>query len=306
MPKDELALLRALAGGPEPLRPAVTAACGRVKSAWTRLLFSPPAGLSLRNYTRFQQQSLLELADELYERAPGSFLLEQLAGLYHFQVRYFNAYINPGLAVPRAAAGPLRQQMRAAAEQLAGGADSSLEAVIQHYLQSATQPGTVLTYHAWAYFNRFTAALKRGGDVYDNLLYLNFNHPAFIRWCRENARPVTCPILQTTRYDPGLLPLDVLLAGLKTTAPAKLHLRLTVAQLALLLRLLQEEGAFALTNIAGLLRFFSAHFTSKRQEQISYGSMNKLYYSGDQFTGAAVRELLLKMVARINHMFFPA
>lgn len=85
----------------------------------------------------------------------------------------------------------------------------------------------------------------------------------------------------------------------------KMELKLTIAQLALLLRLLYEEGIFVVISIASLLRFFSLHFMSKRQKQISYGSMNKLYYSGDQFTGYAVRELLLNMVNRLNKMFFP-
>ncbi|WP_179414593.1 hypothetical protein HDF19_00390 [Mucilaginibacter sp. E4BP6] len=84
-----------------------------------------------------------------------------------------------------------------------------------------------------------------------------------------------------------------------------MELKLTIAQLALLLRLLYEEGIFVVISIASLLRFFSLHFMSKRQKQISYGSMNKLYYSGDQFTGYAVRELLLNMVNRLNKMFFP-
>jgi len=85
----------------------------------------------------------------------------------------------------------------------------------------------------------------------------------------------------------------------------KIELKLTVAQLALLIRLLYEEGIFAMKNIASLLRFFSMHFMSKKQEHISHGSMNKLYYSSDQFTGIAVKELLLKMIAKINKMFFP-
>jgi hypothetical protein len=69
--------------------------------------------------------------------------------------------------------------------------------------------------------------------------------------------------------------------------------------------LLYEEGIFALKNITALLKFFSFRFTSKKQEHISYGSMNNLYYSADQFTGYAIRELLLKMVAKVNKMFFP-
>ena len=128
------------------------------------------------------------------------------------------------------------------------------------------------------------------------------------------------PVILTMSYDRDILPINVLLEKwlneyikeehlhldlLEMNFSNKIELKLTVAQLALLIRLLYEEGVFAMKNIAGLLRFFSRHFMSKKQEHISYGSMNKLYYSGDQFTGYAVRELLLRMVAKINKMFFP-
>lgn len=128
------------------------------------------------------------------------------------------------------------------------------------------------------------------------------------------------PVMLRMSYNPDLKPVNILLENwldeyikeellradlLQTDTPQKLELKLTVAQLALLIRLLYEEGVFTMKNIAGLLRFFSMHFTSKKQEHISYGSMNKLYYSGDQFTGYAVKELLLNMVTKINKMFFP-
>jgi len=125
----------------------------------------------------------------------------------------------------------------------------------------------------------------------------------------------------TMGYDPKIPPINVQLENwlnelikqggylvelAEIDQPEKIELKLTVAQLALLIRLFYEEGVFAMKNIAAILRFFSSHFMTKKQERISYGSMNKLYYSGDQFTGYAVRELLLKLVAKINKMFFPA
>ena len=128
-------------------------------------------------------------------------------------------------------------------------------------------------------------------------------------------------VVSTIGYNPKGLPVNILLEGWlhelirqgkqqndkgDDDTPDKLELKLTVVQLALLIRLLYEEDVFAMKNIAALLRFFAAHFMSKRQERISYGSMKKLYYTGDQFTGSAVRELLLKMVAKINNMFFPS
>ncbi|MDO3641528.1 hypothetical protein [Mucilaginibacter sp. L3T2-6] len=178
-------------------------------------------------------------------------------------------------------------------------------------------------------------------SVVEALFYLNFNHNSFCLWYQENLirkslilgendqlsllkRELlllkTMPVILTVSYDPELMPVNNLLENwlneyikeknnqqnlMETDISDKIELKLTVAQLALLIRLLYEEGVFAMKNIAGLLRFFSKYFMSKKQEHISYGSMNKLYYSSDQFTGYAVRELLLKMVAKINKMFFP-
>jgi len=176
--------------------------------------------------------------------------------------------------------------------------------------------------------------------VTEVLFYMNFNHNGFCQWYQDGIaakkallRPhdqllmlmkqqlllKSMQVMLKTGYDPKTLPVNELLENWLNELigqeslltdndgdqPGKIELKLTVAQLALLIRLLYEEDVFAMKNIAALLRFFSGHFMSKKQEHISYGSMNKLYYSGDQFTGYAVRGLLLKMVAKINKMFFP-
>jgi chloramphenicol O-acetyltransferase len=177
--------------------------------------------------------------------------------------------------------------------------------------------------------------------VTEMLFYMNFNHNCFIQWYLEDLErkksllrqedQVTLLMKQllqlksvsvgiTMSYDPNLPPVNApletwLIEYIKQDTfqdefsnlehPDKLELKLTVAQMALLIRLLYEEGIFALKNITALLKFFSFRFTSKKQEHISYGSMNNLYYSADQFTGYAIRELLLKMVAKVNKMFFP-
>jgi hypothetical protein len=177
-------------------------------------------------------------------------------------------------------------------------------------------------------------------SVTETLFYLNFNHKSFCQWYQDNLTRKsivlgendqismlkkqllvlkTMPVILTMSYDPDLAPVNDLLENwlneyikekgnhllLETDMSNKIELKLTVAQLTLLIRLLYEEGVFAMKNISSLLRFFSRHFMSKKQEHISYRSMNKLYYSGDQFTAYAVRELLLRMIAKINKMFFP-
>ena len=178
-------------------------------------------------------------------------------------------------------------------------------------------------------------------SITEVLFYLNFNHQSFCQWYQEdliNKKTMlrtsdqlqmlmkqllvlkSIPVILKMSYDPKILPVNLQLENwlneyiknenyqvdqLKIDQPQKIELKLTVAQLTLLIRLLYEEDVFAMKNIAALLRFFSDHFMSKKQEHISHGSMNKLYYSGDQFTGYAVREILLKMIDKINKMFFP-
>ncbi|NHA03303.1 hypothetical protein G7092_05840 [Mucilaginibacter sp. HC2] len=177
--------------------------------------------------------------------------------------------------------------------------------------------------------------------VTEMLFHINFNHNVFIKWYQEDVERKmesfgtaeqdgllmkqllllkSIPVSITTSYDPSLPPVSISLEiWLKeyikqvdlqgefsdSEKTGKLELKLTVAQMALLIRLFYEEGVFALKNITELMKFFAVHFTSKKQGHISYGSMNKLYYSADQFTGYAVRELLLKMTAKVNKMYFP-
>ena len=349
----------------------ITAACLHVKKTWSGLLFSQAKDYAIRRYTWFQQQSLLELTDTLYDRvkqheqaalqtgnAPVlsavSFLLEQLLILNHFLVHYFNSYINQDINMPKAAIPDARKKMAESAERLSASLqtlelDVQLKACLLDYLQGivTTDHSSPLTYRSREYLVQFTGALnvaiafedKRDltFSVMETLFYMNFNHHGFCHWYREKLTrekeqlkpsdqlPVlkkqllalkTMRVILTMSYDPELLPVNTLLENwlsecikeeqLQPDRAQKIELTLTVAQLALLIRLLYEEGVFAMKNIAGLLRFFSGHFMSKKQEHISYGSMNKLYYSGDQFTGYAVKELLLKMVAKINKMFFPS
>lgn len=85
----------------------------------------------------------------------------------------------------------------------------------------------------------------------------------------------------------------------------KLAVDLSVAQLACLLRLLYDEGVYPATGISELLRFTAAHHQSKRREQISAGSLNKEYYGTTQVTAATCRDLLERLIKRLNKHFFP-
>lgn len=88
-------------------------------------------------------------------------------------------------------------------------------------------------------------------------------------------------------------------------AVPRLPLELSVAHLSCLIRLLYEESVFATQNLQSIFKCFAGYFQSKRQAVISPGSLSKEFYSIDQHTAARVRDLLQRMIQRINRSFFP-
>ena len=103
------------------------------------------------------------------------------------------------------------------------------------------------------------------------------------------------------------------LQRVKGTVPAaaeqggsdKLVLNLSVAQIACFTHLLYEENCYATPSVTDILKFTARHYQSKRQDHISTGSLSKEYYGISQVTAAVVRDLLQKMIARINKSYFP-
>ncbi|WP_156131523.1 hypothetical protein, partial [Pedobacter kyungheensis] len=83
-------------------------------------------------------------------------------------------------------------------------------------------------------------------------------------------------------------------------AVPRLPLELSVAHLSCLIRLLYEESVFATQNLQSIFKCFASYFQSKRQAVISPGSLSKEFYSIDQHTAARVRDLLQRMIQRIN------
>jgi len=97
---------------------------------------------------------------------------------------------------------------------------------------------------------------------------------------------------------------EVSAAAVETPSIPKIALNLSVAHLACLLRVLQEEGLLTL-SLSDLFKTAAGHFRTRRQETISAGSLSKEYYSTSQFTAARVRDLLLKLAKRITVRYFP-
>lgn len=328
MLKNELGLLAQWVSG-QVAEPLLRKECQRIRDAWTKVLFGAKDEV-IRRYVRYQQQVLLGIADHLYTLHNPE-LLNGVLELHDYLVRYFKIYLDPSGKIPDALIPGLRKRIRTAAALLPLAAEPLLRSCLQNYV-SQTAGAVKLTYCQQDYFFAFCDALKKAGNdqqrLVEILCTMNFNHSGFCRWYQQHLEQQgkglaffkrllitvrSMPLAAGMAYDPALPTVSVQIADWltaiiqqETEAMPKLGLKITVAQLALLIRLLSEEGFFATEHIAEILRFFCAHFTTKKQEHISYGSMNKLYYSADQFTAYAVRAILQKMVGRTNRMFFPS
>ena len=210
---------------------------------------------------------------------------------------------------------------------------------------NASGPMFQQTFHRLAYFDSFLQVLApltelavpaRQGFLEEQLVRLNFNHLIFLQFLQQNIRRQleglkqdasvellhNClalydkPPRRNSIYDqqwPGLCEMmthwlkDVLQqmqAAASAKGKEKITLQTSVAHLACLLRVCHEEELPGVP-LSEIFRWVSAHLATKRQTNISPGSLNKQFYTVSQFTAARVRERLLKLAARISLEYFP-
>ena len=94
--------------------------------------------------------------------------------------------------------------------------------------------------------------------------------------------------------------------NIKTVKPAiQFPLNLSVPQFALFIRIFYKTGCFPVENVATITRFFTEHFTTKKQPHISRKSFGRAFYSLDQSAAAVVRDFLQKMLNYLNKTYFP-
>jgi len=122
-------------------------------------------------------------------------------------------------------------------------------------------------------------------------------------------------------FEPELLPINIQLldwlqlflpgadANLKEVFKINGHermpLKFSVTQFALFIRLCYLEACFPIHNISDILRFFTQHFETKKQLNISFKSFARAFYGADQATAAVVRDFLQRMINTINKTYFP-
>jgi hypothetical protein len=82
-------------------------------------------------------------------------------------------------------------------------------------------------------------------------------------------------------------------------------LNLSVPQFALFIRICYKTSCFPVENVAMITRFFTEHFTTKKQPHISHKSFGRAFYNLDQSAAAVVRDFLQKMLNYLNKTYFP-
>ena len=287
MLKNELELLsKWITGRTE--HPLLRKESKRIRESWTGVLLGGSKEEVIRRYFCYQQQVLLEIADDLND-VHNPELLNCVLELHDFLLRYFKPYTDPEAKIPSAFVSVIRKRAKAAAEKVRTGlektsVDPVVKAAVLDYL-TAEQPG--ITYQQENYFHAFCDALKQDIDGQQQfgevLCMLNFNHYGFCRWYQKqleqqgvhlqaSERVVlmkkqlvmikAMPVRTGMAYDRKLPSVSMqterwltAMIQQETEDTQKLALNITVAQLALLIRSLFEAGFFATQNIGEVLRF---------------------------------------------------
>jgi hypothetical protein len=82
----------------------------------------------------------------------------------------------------------------------------------------------------------------------------------------------------------------------------KIHTSLSVAKLALIIRLLVVDRIIINKKIAPMLRVAARLFTSLQKEDISFGSLESKYHTPDKATINYVKEMLQKWIGLLNRL----
>jgi hypothetical protein len=300
-----------LAGLPDA--PDIPARCLAIKAAWQAAVFADVSDACLQRYFTFHLEGLTKLSGAL------PLVAGELA--IHL-IEHYATYLNENTILARALYPPILPPDPMRCEGL------------RDYI-SQMKTGAQFTLRSLNYYARFCEQLQDAENMDEILLDLNFNHLAYFAWRQQQIRqaansldnPARLRYLQSLRsellarpvpngviYHPDWPPLATMLVNwlreeigtIPVEEPGqKLGLNLSVAQLACLLKLLYDQGVFTTENFSDILRFFAAHFRSKRRENISYGGLSKESYSTGQVTAAVLRDKFAQMIKKIDRHFFP-
>jgi hypothetical protein len=304
----------------------------RITGVWQEAAFSDRPDHSLARYFNFHLQGISKLSDTLFPDQPGPDLPLRLAD---YLLENFSRYLDADCPAPAAYRRRLVARLNGQVAPLSLPGYPFLAAYIAEVSNGTAAYS--FSFRALRYFETLVTALSSSTDIGGVLLEMNFNHLGYLADCQktignvlgeltdpaaklaylqqEKSRIIAVPIPLNLVYHPDWPSLGIMLVSWLSEqiaalpgAPAaiqKLPLNFSVAQLACLVRLCYEEDFFKEPCLTTIFDFTASAYTSKRQSDISPGSLSKHYYSTDQVTAAVMRGKLLRMVARINKNFFP-
>jgi hypothetical protein len=327
---------------PEEQVTLVKEECNRLKAIWVQELFKPVKEDVLTRYLQFHQAGIITLSDAIGDRPEVQQELEQLIiFLQQSLYQYFDADHPVTTYFLRQVRGEvdgflLSVEMKSKPVYL----EKSLVDCI--YTSIKDRVGEDLSYRKAELLLHFISLMREHLQIFSssttealaNLLYqANFNSPSFFRWFQQFLKKQMAEIsgnldswiddkiaeLEELRpdklkpFDTEHTPIDhALLNWLHlqktdhgTNLTEQIGLNFSVAQFALFIRLFQLAGCFRENNLAKIQRFFSAHFTTKKQAHISLKSFARYFYCADQSTAAVVRDVFKRMIAHIDKHYFP-
>ena len=82
----------------------------------------------------------------------------------------------------------------------------------------------------------------------------------------------------------------------------KIHTSLSVAKLALIIRLLVADKIIINRTVAPMLRIAAKTFTTLQKDDISFGSLETKYHAPDKSTTSMVRDMLFKWINIVNKL----
>ena len=88
----------------------------------------------------------------------------------------------------------------------------------------------------------------------------------------------------------------------KAENESKINTSLSVAKLAILIRLLVIDKIIINRTVAPMLRIVAKMFTTLQREEISFGSLEAKYHAPDKATINAVRDMLFKWINILNKL----
>ncbi len=125
--------------------------------------------------------------------------------------------------------------------------------------------------------------------------FLSTSKNAFLRYLPSVKEQVGNWIIEEIRFlEKGTLPIEY--ANTLSESDNKIHTSLSVAKLAVIIRLLVVDKIIINRTVAPMLRIVGRTFSTLQKDDISVGSLETKYHAPDKATISAVKDMLFKWI----------